>query len=176
MKKLVVLFAMVAAAAFAFANSDTASHTVQLNVPEVVLIDVNNAGVVTLDIVAPAQGGLVPTGETDSTKYLWYTAINSGVTTRTITVAWGGADAAPAGTHLEVEALSVTGGAGTRVAGGRTITNVAQTIVTAIPSCVTGQAANGANLEYRLIVDTPASLLFGDNHLVTITFTLTDGA
>jgi hypothetical protein len=90
-------------------------------------------------------------------------------------VQWAALDAAPAGTTLHVQATAVTGGCGTAGAA-VTISNVGQNIVTAIPSCVTGQGANGASLTYTFQVDTPASLLVGDNHLVTVTYTLTDAS
>ena len=90
-------------------------------------------------------------------------------------MAWGGTDAAPAGTSLKVQATAVTSGCGT--AGSQvTISSTGQDIVTAIPSCVTGQGANGASLTYTFSVDTPANLAVGDNHLVTVTYTLTDAS
>jgi hypothetical protein len=159
----------------AFAATSSASHSVQLNVPEIVMMSLNNTATVTLSVQAPAAGGLAPVGQTDNTKYLWYTTVNASGTNRNISVQWGGADAAPAGTSLHVEATSVTGGCGT--AGGPvTIGAGALNIVTAIPSCVTGQGTNGAQLTYTLQVDTAANLLVADNHLVTVTFTLTDAS
>ncbi len=174
---LLILGLLALTAAAAFAASSSTNHQVQLNVPEVVLIRLDDATTITLNVVAPGVAGNPPTGQTDATKHLRYTAINAGVTRRNIQVNWGGADAAPAGTTLRVQVTGIVpGGAGT--AGAQvTISSVAQNIVTAIPSCVTGIAAgNGAALTYTLSVDTPASLLVGDNHLVTVTFTLTDAS
>jgi hypothetical protein len=159
----------------AFAATSSAAHSVQLNVPEIVMMSLNSVATVTLSVQAPAAGGLAPVGQTDNSKYLWYTTVNAAGTNRNISVQWGGADVAPAGTSLHVQATSVTGGCGTAGAA-VTIGAGAQNIVTAIPSCVTGQAANGAQLTYTLQVDTVASLAVGDNHLVTVTFTLTDAS
>ncbi len=176
MKRIIAVIVLSLLGVAAFAASSTTNHQVQLNVPEVVLIGLNDATTITLNVVAPAQGGLPPTGQTDATKVLRYTAVNATGTNRNITVNWGGADAAPAGTSLHVQAMAVTGGCGTAGVD-RTISAVAQTIVTAIPSCVTGiVGANGASLTYSLIVDTVGSLVVGDNHLVTVTFTLTDAS
>jgi hypothetical protein len=158
-----------------FAATSTAAHSVQLNVPEIVMMSLNSVATVTLSVQAPAQGGLPPVGQSDTSKVLWYTAVNAASTHRNISVQWGGADAAPAGTSLHVQATAVTGGCGTAGAAVQ-ISNVASNIVTAIPSCVTGQAANGAQLTYTFQVDTPANLAVGDNHLVTVTFTLTDAS
>ena len=176
MRKIIVLFALLAlTSASAFAASISTNHQVQLNVPEIVMISLNSTATITLTVVAPASGGLPPTGQTDTNKVLWYTAVNAGITKRNIQVNWGGSDAAPAGTSLRVQATSVTSGCGT--AGGQVqISGTAQNIVTAIPSCVTGQGANGASLTYTFQVDTPASLAVGDNHLVTVTYTLTDAS
>jgi hypothetical protein len=56
------------------------------------------------------------------------------------------------------------------------ISSSGQNIVTGIPSCATGQGTNGVNLNYTLVVDTPASLVQGDTKSVTITYTLTDAS
>ena len=176
MRKIIVLLALLAlTGASAFAASATANHPVQLNVPEIVMLNLNSIATVTLAVQPPASGGLPPTGQTDATKVLWYTAVNATTLHRNISVKWGGADAAPAGTSLHVQATAVTSGCGTAGAA-VTISSVAQNIVTAIPSCVTGQGANGASLTYTFQVDAPANLLVGDNHLVTVTYTLTDAS
>jgi hypothetical protein len=176
MKRILATIAVLAIASVAsFAATSTASHSVQLNVPEIVMMSLNAGSTVTLTVQAPAQGGLPPTGQSDSSKVLWYTAVNAASTHRNVSVQWGGSDAAPAGTSLHVQATAVTAGCGTAGAAVQ-ISNVGANIVTAIPSCVTGQAANGAQLTYTLQVDAAASLVVGDNHLVTVTFTLTDAS
>ena len=56
-----------------------------------------------------------------------------------------------------------------------TMTSTATNIMTGIGSCATGMGAtSGAQLTYLLSVDTMTALIAGDNHVVTITLTLTD--
>ena len=155
--------------------SDSTSHDVILQVNEIALIDLNNAGSITLTTNAPALGGEDPAGDTDASKLLQYTSLVAAGLTRNITVEWGAADSAPAGTSLDVEATSVPVNCGT---GGvlRTISNVAQTIITNIGSCATGTGANGSELTYTFNVDTVSSLVVGSSSTVTVTFTLTDAS
>jgi hypothetical protein len=171
-KRPAVIVLTILSSVAAFAATSTINHDVTLSIPEVVLIGLNNGGVITLTVVAPGTAGNPPTGQTNASKWLNYSTCNATGTNRIITVNWGGTDAAPAGTSLRVQATSVTAGCGTAGAA-VTISAVAQNIVTAIPSCVTGTGANGANLTYTLVVATPASLRSGDNHLVTVTYTIT---
>ena len=162
-----------------FAASDTATHDIQMDVNEVVLIDINNTGTLTLSTTAPANGGEDVTGETDSTsKLLQYTSLVASGTTRNIQVSWSGAldGACPAGTHLEAEAITVPGSCGSAVASGVTVSAVDQNIITAIGSCATGTGASGAQMEYRYVVDTVSSLLVGDTNSVRLVFTLTDAS
>ncbi|MBN2440215.1 MAG: hypothetical protein JXJ04_02685 [Spirochaetales bacterium] len=162
-----------------YAASDTATHDVTMNVNEVVLIDVNNTGTLTLNTTAPANGGEDVTGETDSTsKLLQYTSLVGAGTTRNISVSWSGDldGACPAGTHLEAEAITVPGGCGSAVGGGVTVSAVDQNIITTIGSCATGTGASGAQMEYRFVVDTVSSLVVGDTTSVRLVFTLTDAS
>lgn len=162
-----------------YAASDTATHDVTMNINEVVLIDVNNTGTLTLNTTAPANGGEDVTGETDSTsKLLQYTSLVAAATTRNISIAWSGAldGACPAGTHLEAEAITVPGGCGSAVASGVIVSAVDQNIVTSIGSCATGTGASGAQMEYRFVVDTVSSLVVGDTTSVRLVFTLTDAS
>jgi len=162
-----------------FAASDSATHDVTMNVNEVVLIDINDTGTLTLNTTAPANGGEDPTGETDSTsKLLQYTSLVTSGTTRNIQVSWSGAldGACPAGTHLEAEAITVPGGCGSAVASGVTVSAVDQNIITSIGSCATGTGANGAQMEYRFVVDTVSSLVVSDTTSVRLVFTLTDAS
>ncbi len=175
MKRILVVLVMLAVAGFAFAQTDNTAHNVIMNVVAVAAIDLNSTADVTLNTVAPVNAGDPPTGETNNTKVLWYTALNASGLTRRITVNWGGADAAPAGTTLSVVAV-VEAGAGTAGAA-ITISNVAQNLVTAIPSVATGRlGTDGAALTYSFNVVTPASLVEGAGTTVTVTYTLTNDA
>jgi hypothetical protein len=116
-----------------------------------------------------------PTGSSDTSKILQYTSLVAAGTTRNVTAAWGGADSAPAGTALLLEATSVPGGCGT-AAGQITVSDIAQNIITGIGSCATGTGASGAQLQYDLDITAVGSLVVGDSSTVTITFTLTDAS
>ena len=182
MKRLLTLLAVCLLSVLCvsiYAASDSATHDVTMNVNEVVLIDLNNTGTLTLNTTAPANGGEDVTGETDNTsKLLQYTSLVAAATTRNIQVSWSGAldGACPAGTHLEVEANSVPGGCGSVVASGVTVSAVDQNVITAIGSCATGTGASGAVMEYRFVVDTVSSLVVGDTTSVRLVFTLTDAS
>jgi hypothetical protein len=173
MKRLIVLtivFMFIAGIVFA---ADTAAHDVILNVNEVCLIDLNSTATITLNTIAPATGGMDPTGDTDASKLLQYTSLVPSGLTRVITANWDATDAAPAGTSLRLQATSVPAGCGT--AGAQiTLSNVAQNIITAIGSCATGVGANGAALLYTFSVDNVNNLVVGDTSTVTVTFTLSD--
>ena len=159
----------------AFAASDTANHDVTMTVAEVVLIDLNDNSEVVLTTSAPALGGQDPVGDTDSSKLLQYTSLVASGVTRRITVEWGALDAAPAGTSLKLEAVSVPAGCGT--AGAQvTVSSTAQNLITGIGSCATGTGGSGAALTYTFSIDDVPSLVVGDSETVTITFTLTDAA
>lgn len=176
---LIISLLSVLCVSVMYAASDTATHDVTMNVNEVVLIDINNTGTLTLNTTAPANGGEDVTGQTDSTsKLLQYTSLVGSGTTRNIQVSWSGAldGACPAGTHLEAEAITVPGGCGSAVAGGVTVSAVDQNIITTIGSCATGTGASGAQMEYRFVVDTVSSLVVGDTKSVRLVFTLTDAS
>jgi hypothetical protein len=176
---LIVCLLSVICVSVTYAASDTATHDVTMNVNEIVLIDINNTGALTLSTTAPGNGGEDPTGQTDSTsKLLQYTSLVAGGASRNISVAWSGAldGACPAGTHLEAEAISIPGSCGSAVAGGVTVSGSDQNIITGIGSCATGTGANGAQMEYRFVVDTVSSLVVGDSTSVRLVFTLTDAS
>ena len=156
-----------------FAANDVATHSVTMNVNEVVLVDLNDATTIVLSTIAPANGGELPTGSTDSTKLLQYTSLVASGLTRTLTVQWGGADAAPAGTSLKLEATSVPAGCGTAAAQ-VTISPTGQSLITGIGSCATGTGASGAALDFTFSIDDVNSLVVGESKTVTLTYTLTD--
>lgn len=170
----VPLLLLLAGSALGQANVD--SHTVTMQVADMAVLNLVG-GNITLSIAAPGTGGQQPADDTDATCYLQYTATVPSAQTRTITVAWGGADSAPAGCSLRVTATpSGTAGEGS-TAGQRTISSSAQTVVTGIGSCYTGTGGtDGANLSYVLTVTDPASLVSGDSEVATVTYTLTDSA
>jgi hypothetical protein len=156
------------------AQTDTASHTVTMNINEIAVLNLIG-GNITMTVEAPGNGGETPANPADSNCYLQYTSTVADTLTRTIEVAWGGSDAAPAGCSLLVTA---TPGAGEGTASAqRTISSTGQTVVTAIGSCATGTGgADGAQLAYVLSVNDVSSLLSDGDKTATITYTLTDDA
>ncbi|MFH1314710.1 MAG: hypothetical protein ABIJ00_16005 [Candidatus Eisenbacteria bacterium] len=177
MKRSIVLSSIIcfALAGSAFA-ADTETQALTMNVSPAVVLDVTSAAI-TLEIVAPGSGGADPADDIDNSSYAQYTSILNSGTTRSLTAAWGGVDAAPAGCSLKLEVTSLTSGCGSAVAGGITMTASAQNIVTSIGSCATGTGAtDGAQLAYTLSVDTVASLDASDDQSATVTLTLTDAS
>jgi len=163
----------IAGPAFA---ADTATQTVQMNVNDICVIDVTG-NPAALTIAAPATGGQTPADASNNTTYAQYTSVVSGATARTVTAAWGGSDAAPAGTSLALEVTALTAGCGTVVGGGITVSAVAQNIITAIGSCATGTGGtDGGQLTYTLSVSDVTALDASDDQSVTVTLTLTDAS
>jgi hypothetical protein len=174
MKRLTTLILMVVFfGGLIYADNDFTSHDVTMNVISVVLIDLNDTSTITLNTIAPANGGEDPTGETDNSKLLQYTSLVSAGTHRQITANWDVGDTAPAGTSLLLQATSVPAGCGT--AGAQiTVDDTARVIIDNIGSCATGTGANGAELTYTFSIDDVSQLVVGDSETVTITLTLTD--
>lgn len=168
------LILLVSGSALGQANID--SHTVTMEVGNMAVLNLTG-GNITLTIAAPGTGGQQPADDTDNTCYLQYTATVPSGLTRTLTVAWGAGDSAPAGCSLNVTAAP-SGAAGEgSTAGLRTISSSAQTVVTGIGSCYTGTGGtDGANLSYVLTVTDASSLIAGDSQAATVTYTLTDAA
>lgn len=172
-RNLLILALLVLAGTAVFAQT-TASHPVTLEVNAVAIIDLNDTGAITLSnaLGATLPGDPPSVGSTDATKYLRYTVVSAG--SGLITVHWEAADQAPAGVELSVVA-AVGAGEGTAAAAFTFPDNdaTAGNLVTAIPSCYTGRGAtDGANLTYTYAVTDPALLTVGDNHTVTVTYTI----
>ena len=178
MKRILMVLALLVIAGFAFAASANVTHVINLQVIEVVAVGLNDASAITLTTVAPVTPGDPPTGQSNNSKYLRYTTVNSGVTTRRVTAQMS--VAAPAGTALQLETTIGSGGAGTQgvTTGPETLTNASATdVITGIASCYTGTGGtDGAQLTYTLLVTAPGSLVVAAAVPVTITLTLTDAS
>ena len=172
---LIVLF-LFGGSALLMAQTDTATHDIDVTIAAVALIGLDDATTISLTTVAPALAGDAVTGSSDSTKRLFYTSLNLAATTRTIDVQIS-SGSMPAGTKLTLDAVAEAG-AGTGTDG--TPIDVAEasdtTLVSAIPSVATGRTGtDGASLTYALVVTDPASLVVsGTPTTVTVQFTLTD--
>ncbi len=167
-KKTLVLAVFLAFAGLAANAATTATHTVTITVSAIASIAVVG-GNVTLAVGAPGAAGAAPTDATSSSTKLAYTVAGTG-NNEVITVNWGAADAAPAGTQLQVVASSV-GSYGT-AAPTVTISSTAHNFITAIPSSATGTAGVPV-LNYTLHVASPGSLVAASTKTATITYTLT---
>ena len=177
MKKIfVILLIVFTGIGSAFAATDTASHDVTITVSEVVLLELNDSTGISLSTTSPGAGsaGLSVTGETDSTKRLYYTSLVSSGTTRTITAEIDSAITLP-GLALQLSSTAAGGTEGSG-AGAVTLSTTPQTIVSNIGSCATGNtASDGANLTYTLVVtDENALQVDATGQTVTVTLTLTD--
>jgi len=158
------------------AQADQEIHNIALTIPEIVLLDINDATQISLNVTAPASAGNPPTGDTDNSKELWYTSILSGGTQRNITVE---SDAAvPTGLTLNVAASTPSGGFGTVGTGTNVdLTTSAQAVVTGIGSCYTTRTGgNGSQITYTLTVDNTqiGSMDDTDDTTLQVTYTLTD--
>jgi hypothetical protein len=177
-KKIILAVAVLLFAAVgAFAQTSSDNHTVTITIAAIAAIDLNNTTDVAFSTVPPVLAGddIGPTAAlpaTDTSKRLWYTALNATGNTRRITV--GSSSNPPAGTTLQVmaapEALAGTGST-------RAISTVAADLVTAIPSVTTGRTGtDGAALTYSFWVSAPGSLAEQAATSITVTYTLTDDA
>ena len=157
-------------------QANQTSHTVTMEVDAIAVLNLTG-GNITLSVSAPATGGQIPQDGTDSTCYLQYTSTVPSGQSRTLTVAWGGADTAPAGTSLKVTANPDGGTNEGSSAGQKTVSSSAQVVVNTVGSCFTGTGGtDGANLAYVLSVDTATSLVAGESQQATLTYTLTDAS
>lgn len=160
---------------YAFGASDSDNHTVTVELSEIASLGLNDTTAITLTLNTPTVAGMPPGDDTDNSKLLYYTSVVATGTSRSITVVWKQADAAPAGTALKAEATSIPANCGTS-AGQITVSNTATTIITGIQGCATGTGVNGAEITYTLTVADTSQVIAGDSSTVTITFTLTDYA
>jgi len=155
--------------------ADTATQTVQMNVNDICVIDVTgNPGA--LVVAAPTTGGQTPPDDIDNTTYAQYTSVVAGSTTRNVTAAWGGTDAAPVGCSLGLQVTNLTAGCGTQE-GEIEMSALAQNIITDVGSCATGTGGtDGGQLTYTLHIDDVSQLDADDDQSVTVTLTLTDAS
>jgi len=154
----------------------TANQTVSMQVNAICVLGVTGSPS-TLTVSAPATGGDTPSNPSSNTTYAQYTSTVGASTTRKLTAAWGGSDAAPAGCSLKLTATPSGGTNQGTSAGQITMSATAQDVITTIKSCATGTGgSNGAQLTYVLSVDTVTSLVAAESKSATITLTLTDAA
>jgi len=150
------------------------THPVTINISGIAVVSLVG-GNLSLSVTSAGTGGQPPQDDTDNTCYLQYTSCVPIGQSRTLTVAWGAGDSAPAGCVLQL-IMTPSGGAGEGSSSGqRTISGSAQTVVAGLTRCTTGTSAtDGANLSYTLSVSDATNLVAGESRSATVTFTLTD--
>jgi hypothetical protein len=154
------------------AQTSQASHTVTVTVNAIAMISVPT-GNITLTVVAPAVAGDTPDNPFDATTKLQYTSTVLSGKARTITAAIT-AGTVPGGTALQLQAAGVSGKRGTPGAA-VTLSATAQSIITAIGSCVTGSLDSRPTLTYTLnITDVESLEVATTTPAITVQFTLTD--
>jgi hypothetical protein len=179
MKKVSLLFLVMVIGLTSFAqDSETASHTLTINVPEVAIIDLESSGTtnVSLSFIAPTEAGEGIVGESNSDLWLNYSSIKSTANpTRTISVQ---VNQTVPGADIKLSAAAHSGtGKGTygTPAGELTLTTSAQTLLNSIGSCYTGDGvSNGHNLTYSLVVGSDYSDLEKVTEPVTVTYTISN--
>jgi len=157
-----------------FGLTDTASHSVSIEIQEVALLALNNTTLVPLVSQNPAGGaGGEVEGDTDNSKELYYTSVVLGAQTRTITVY---SDvAAPTGTTLSVTATpgsATNGGTGAGKTAIPVGSGAAVAVISAIGSTATGTGAGAASLLYTLDVAATSSLSETAAQTLILTYTL----
>ena len=173
MKRILVCAVVMLAAVGAFAAT-TATHQINLNVVAICAIELDPDSLAFTLSPQASTAGDPPGDGTNTTKHLFYTVVRTGINSSKITVAWGGTDVAPDGCDLTVQAANM-GSFGTSAGLITFIDNnsTAQDFITNIPSCYTTRVANaGPRLDYTLDVTDATLLTVGDNHTVTILYTI----
>lgn len=171
-----------------------ASHTVDISVPNVAILDIEPANnSITLGAAAPTEAGDAfdfSTNASDNTLWINYSSTVGSITnplnneeliaqTRRVTVQVIGV--VPPGMILKVQASedagNGNGAVGTPVADALTLSLLPQDLITNIGTCYTGTPEqNGHNLTYTLESDENnfSALNLASNTTLTVSYTLTD--
>lgn len=188
MKKIAFLVAVFSMAALGKAQAQTGdsfedSHTIEITIPTVALVDIEPVGFknIVMDFKAPTEAGLALESP-DENVALWlnYSFIPSATgKTASVSVA---IDAVNPKFEVKVQAAAASGSSsggtlGSNASGVITLSPTGQNIVTGIGASYTGDGANsGHNLTYSLntITGSYATLLATDNPEVTVTYTISE--
>ncbi|HLT87353.1 MAG TPA: hypothetical protein VKZ57_07155 [Sphingobacterium sp.] len=153
----------------------TGSRNITITLPKVALLDVEPAGTVVMDFLAPTEAGrpLVAPAVNNS-KWINYTsALATADPSRSITAA---INQTIPGLDLRLQAAAASGsGGGTRgTAGGQVVlTTVPTTIISGIRGAFTGTGANnGHRLTLSIRTNNYANLTAGNNNTLVITYTI----
>jgi len=153
-------------------SATTVTSAVSVSIASFCVMAVTSSSV-SLTILNPAVAGSIPADATSSTTYAQYSSTVAAGVTRRITAAWAIGNSAPVGCDLRLTATPPTGKGSS--AGEIILSTTAQNIVTGIGGCATGTGSgNGAQLGYKLKINTMTSLVANESKSATITLTLTD--
>lgn len=163
------------------------NHTVQINIPEVAILDLEGASgtAVVLSVEAPKEAGLAVdfSNAKDSSVWMNYSSIVGSKTEASREVSAKISNGSvPSGMLLKVTAAKDAGaGDGTvgASAGQITLDNKDQTVVSKIGSCYTGDGANkGHNMYYSLELDPKSGsyskIDFDEATTLTILYTISN--
>jgi hypothetical protein len=184
MRKLSFLISIIGLSLSAYAqDTNEDSHTIQVTIPEVALLDIEASGSKNFSVAftAPTEAGNALNNPSNNTA-LWLnwssivTAGGGANPTRAIKVKL---DATIDGLDIKVVPGTITGGQGNRgtiVSAGVTLTDTDQDLITAIGSCYTESGTSkGSNLTYSFTPNAANyGLLVSSTPSVTVTYTLTD--
>ena len=162
-------------------DTNNGSHSISIQIPEVALLDLEGSSSITLAPTAPTEAGAAFdfSSATDNSIWVNYSSVVASGAHRSVTAAIT-SGSVPTGLLLKVAAASYSGsGKGTTgtTAGTVTLSATAQSVVTGIGSCYTGNGeSNGHNLVYSLELNSANDYdkLVQDNTSITVTYTLTD--
>lgn len=182
--KKVLLSIAISLFAFGIAaaqDTQSASHNVTINIPNVAVVDIEGASTdITLGATFSGEAGdALGFADTDNSLWLNYTSVvPSSSTTRTISAKIE-SGSLPAGVKLKVAAGAPTGGAGTKgssVGSAIELSTTDQPLITGIGSCYTGNGANnGSNLTYSLELQANGfANLISTSTTVQVTYTIAD--
>lgn len=148
-----------------FAQIDSDIVPVEIILPQIALLDIEDGSPVILNQINPTEAGNQPGFESNSIQWINFTSAVSTGTTRNITAAIeGGSIPSGIALQLTLSAYSGTGegNLGTPTGGAITLTTSPQDIITAIGGAYTG---NGTGNGYQIIY----SILLSDISLLTST-------
>jgi hypothetical protein len=181
MKKAILIFGLILFAGFATQvasaqDTNTDSHTLNLNLSELALINIVGSSGTTITLApTTTTAGELPTVTENTSLWLNVTSVISCTETRTINVK---TSAVIDGFDVKIAAAACTSGTGTfgSVAGSAlTLTTSDQALVTGIGSCYTSTGvSSGYNLTYSTIANTGFGSARANNTPITITYTITN--
>ena len=171
----IALLLLVFAASVSFGLTASDNHDITITISEVTLMALSSAATITLTIDNTGlSAGVTPLGDSDNSKSLEYTTINTGALERVVEAQLS--VAAPSGTTLSLEASDPGDSGGEGVSPGSvTLSDLsAGSILTNIGSSAT--AGGGPTLTYTLAISDATALDTADSGDITVTLTLTEDA